>query len=639
MNSNDYIKKKKNNKIIIAFIAIVLATSLLGIGYASLSKDLRVNGTVIARAETELFISEVEYISDNNAIKNESKIINFYHTNLSSKVKLGNTLDSSITYEVTLFNPSEDSLEYTGTYYNNELYDNSDIIFSLDGINVGDSISPNEEKKFRITFKYRDDLATISNSVLNSYIKFNFASPTIRYKIIYDSSISTEGHSYPQTVEDGKDIIFYLEGTLPQKVYINGTEWIGYNQNTGRLVINDVHEDITLSAVYDSVGKAIFVTNNSGQLSNFIKNLSGNVTNIKSIKYASEIPDGVTTANVKSNDSEEDIYMWYDNNTLYWNSRNTNPILKGNYQQLFKGWSNLEDIEGVRTWDVTEVDNMREMFQGDTKLQNLEALRYWDTKNVTIFNGMFNGAKNLSSLDGLENFNLQNATDINSLFVGCSNLTDISAVKNWNVENVQSSSGVFQACTSLSNIDALSGWNLKNSKEMIQFFYQTQIEDLTPIANWDVSKVENMRHMFYQCKKITTLEPLMNWNTSSLKNLNNTFAQTLLLTNYNGLNNWDVSHVTDFSNTFDGNSMINNVDALANWDVSSGTTYAIMFFNNKSLTAESAAKLNGWKLNPNASFNSMVGNTNNKPTFMFDVNGTPTPGTWTANGTLTVPTA
>ena len=32
-------------------------------------------------------------------------------------------------------------------------------------------------------------------------------------------------------------------------------------------------------------------------------------------------------------------------------------------------------------------------------------------------------------------------------------------------------------------------------------------------------------------------------------------------------------------------------------------------------------------------------NVNNKPTFMFDVNGIPTPGTWTSNGTLIVPTA
>jgi len=130
---------------------------------------------------------------------------------------------------------------------------------------------------------------------------------------------------------------------------------------------------------------------------------------------------------------------------------------------------------------------------------------------------------------------------------------------------------------------------------------------------------------------------LSNWQTNSLQNLNQAFAQVNNITNLHGLENWNVSSVTNFSNMCDGCTKINSLEALQNWNVSSGTNFSVMFYNNNQLTATGVAYINNWTLNPAANFNQMFDRVGNKPTFMFDVNGVPTPGTWSSNGTLIPP--
>ena len=60
------------------------------------------------------------------------------------------------------------------------------------------------------------------------------------------------------------------------------------------------------------------------------------------------------------------------------------------------------------------------------------------------------------------------------------------------------------------------------------------------VSNWDVSNVEYMQHMFYECIKFNC--DLNNWNVSNVKNMGDMFYNCLDFEG-NGLENWDVSNL------------------------------------------------------------------------------------------------
>ena len=74
---------------------------------------------------------------------------------------------------------------------------------------------------------------------------------------------------------------------------------------------------------------------------------------------------------------------------------------------------------------------------------------------------------------------------------------------------------------------------------------------MSPITNWNVSKVTDMSYMFSSCK-IDNLNPISSWNVSNVTNMNAMFGNCTSLTNASGINNWNIAKVTNFNNIFSG---------------------------------------------------------------------------------------
>ena len=379
-----------------------------------------------------------------------------------------------------------------------------------------------------------------------------------------------------------------------------------------------------------------FDSNNN--ISNKMKSIAGgNLGNITAIKYMATIPDDVEKQNIgKTGNDLEPIYIWYDSGTVYWSSLDKTPALSGNRNNMFSSYSNLENIDGLYSWDTRGLTGMQEMFKS-TKISSLKSLRKWNVSSVSSLKGTFQNTK-ITSTEGLEKWNTGNVTNFQALFNGSSLLQTIDALANWNTSKVTTLSGMFQNCTSLKSVKPLANWNTGNVTETIQMFQScTSLTSFDGLQNWNMSKNKDMRQMFYQAKNITSLSPLKNWTTTSLTNLNLTFSQLKVITNLDGLQNWDTSKVTNFSKTFDGNDLLSDLNAVSSWNVSTGTTYDYMFYNAKKVTAAGVSELNRWHLNKSGNFNQMFNYTPNKPTFSFDINGVSTPGTWSSNGTLQIP--
>ena len=96
-------------------ILIVLATLIMGIGYASSTMTLDVTGTLIVNAQKELTITN---ISCNNLENTESDINNYNKTIIDSKITLSPTdLTSSVTCLVTVKNNTNNNYAFKEIVY------------------------------------------------------------------------------------------------------------------------------------------------------------------------------------------------------------------------------------------------------------------------------------------------------------------------------------------------------------------------------------------------------------------------------------------------------------------------------------------------------------------------------------------
>ena len=71
-------KKVQKSNSWIFLLLICITTCFMGIGFANINIQLGISGEVLAEAQTELFITDVRYVSDVNADLNNSKILTSY---------------------------------------------------------------------------------------------------------------------------------------------------------------------------------------------------------------------------------------------------------------------------------------------------------------------------------------------------------------------------------------------------------------------------------------------------------------------------------------------------------------------------------------------------------------------------------
>ena len=226
--------KKKVNKIVLYSSFVFFCFLFSCIVYASISSvNMEVDGVAKAESQDGIFITDVVYNSGNNVDEANSSIKSFYQTMMSSHIELGTSGTSSITYTISLYNNSDDLYRYNGPKFDNEFYDNNNIIFSVEGLNIGDTINSKDKLNFTITFSY-SDTSNITNNILNSYITFSFQKI---YTVTYENLTNT---NLPTYVVYGEDYVANL-GVADYKISIYVSENLlskdEYTYNDGTFVI------------------------------------------------------------------------------------------------------------------------------------------------------------------------------------------------------------------------------------------------------------------------------------------------------------------------------------------------------------------------------------------------------------------
>ena len=323
--------------------------------------------------------------------------------------------------------------------------------------------------------------------------------------------------------------------------------------------------------------------------------------NILFIKHSEIEPTNINKEEkniVSIDDSPYPIYMWYEEGTIYWWSEDKTPNLNEDSSHMFRSMTKLNNIEGLRSFNSSNVLNMRRMFN-NINVQTLDDLSSWNTSSVVDMSGVFSGDASLTTLEGLENWDTTNVTDMSLLLYNDKSLISIKELENWNTSNVT---------------------------DFSYAFYNSPIISLSGLENWDTSKVTNMSYMFMNNESLKSLEELENWDVSNAINIQNMFFGNSQIISVESLSKWNTSNVTNMFRVFSGCTSLKNLNGLENWDVSSVTTFKYMFYGTQNLT--NASSVNNWNISSDATFTGMFRESPYHPEF------SKVPGTW-SNGTFT----
>lgn len=171
-------------------------------------------------------------------------------------------------------------------------------------------------------------------------------------------------------------------------------------------------------------------------------------------------------------------------------------IKDNSLQSMFAECTNLETLDGIQNWDMSNITNTSFMFANDKKLKNID-LSGWQNVKIEDLWGMFDTC---TSLQTAKMFSAKDGTLVNlyRVFNKAENLTDIQNLENWNTKNVTNMSVMFANTSSLANIGSLAKWNTEKVTDMSGMFYKTKnLKTIAGVENWDTRSVKDMYAMFY----------------------------------------------------------------------------------------------------------------------------------------------
>ena len=151
------------------------------------------------------------------------------------------------------------------------------------------------------------------------------------------------------------------------------------------------------------------------------------------------------------------------------------------------------------------------------------------------------------------------------------NFNDIDVSNIDSFYNYTKDKGLFED-TYFKYID-ISGWDVSNVESMQYMFFEcSELKSVGDISSWDVSKVTNMNSMFYRCKKFN--QDISEWDVSKVSDMSYMFGYCKSFNK--NISSWDVSSVTDMSYMFYDCESFNQ--DLSDWDVSNVRQKDHMFY-------------------------------------------------------------
>lgn len=214
------------------------------------------------------------------------------------------------------------------------------------------------------------------------------------------------------------------------------------------------------------------------------------------------------------------------------------PIAPTTCYEMFRGFENCTEIEGIEKLHTENSTNIWGMFCGCKSLNSIDVSKF-DISNVTDMGAMFYACSGLKSID-VSGFDTRKITSLYETFSYCSSLTKLD-LSSFNTSRVGNMCEMLLGCSSLENVD-VSSFDTGNATSFSYMFKDCSSLNNLYIKNFNTIKAKSMESMFYGCVSLTSLD-LSSFNTSIVTNMSAMFCK-LNIESLN-LSNFDTNSVTN----------------------------------------------------------------------------------------------
>ncbi|MCR5586070.1 MAG: DUF285 domain-containing protein [Lachnospiraceae bacterium] len=274
------------------------------------------------------------------------------------------------------------------------------------------------------------------------------------------------------------------------------------------------------------------------------------------------------------------------------------------FKEMFKGWRNLTNIDGVKYWDVSNATSFYKMFSECDSLENLEGVEYWDVSNASIFEDMFSSCTSLTDIDGvLDGWKMANATTLKGMFYGCTALKNISIT--WkDTSNLTNMEGTVQGCSNLKTAELnMDLSNVNNFK--VTFENCTNLVDIDNDYDYSENNHGALEWLSYDnqgkytpfkgCTSLKSIGFFKHLDTQNITTFKSLFTGCTSLEDVSALKDWNTGKVNDLHEMFRNCNLTGDVEL--NWDLRNVKWSNGVFWNNANLTSISNNNPNNYTLN------------------------------------------
>ena len=497
---------RQRNYVILGLCGILL---VMAAGYAAFRSQLTINGTSNITSEWNVLITNIQSQVLNGTPEDEEEPS---HT------------DTTATFKTKLYSPG-DKMRYTVTVENRGSIDavlktientnsnNEAIIFTLNGIEQGDTLKAKESKTFTVDVEYNSKVESQpENLTSNLEVTLNYV----------QAGTTDTGEVLPSE-------------TNLMRSYSDGSQ-------------ADYHND----AYREKITSIEFLNN---------KNIPSEAVQSWDV---SERQDGSVMAWIINDQENEGFYKLYIGG-------DGGVVANSNSSYLFAYFKQTKIIN-LNNFDTSKATTMQGMFSGNESLTGINFGQNFNTSKVTDMSWMFANCKKIVELD-VSQFNTSKVISMIGMFSGCSDLTNLN-LSSFDTHNVTNMNQMFSDWSYKSKLKTinLSSFNTSKVTNMNGMF--AGLVELTELdlSNFNTAMVSNMNQMFDGCRSLTKLN-VSSFNTLKVTSMNNMFKSIPNISL--NLSNFDTSHVTNMVGMF-SDSKITSLD-LSSFDTSNVTDMSWMF--------------------------------------------------------------
>ena len=211
------------------------------------------------------------------------------------------------------------------------------------------------------------------------------------------------------------------------------------------------------------------------------------------------------------------------------------------------------------------------------KCENLTYAEFVINNDTPSLSGLFDGCHSLE----YAHINLpDNCFVLSNLFKGCGLLQDVSYMADWDMSHVNTMRDMLNGCKSLTALD-VSKWDMSNVTTIRSIFQDCVGITTLNVFNWIVDNVTSMAYAFAGCRALVDVD-VSNWNTGNCTEFQNVFQNCTAMTEFK-VSGWNVSKGKNFGFMFQSCENLRTLD-LSTWNMANATSIISLVQNCVNLT-------------------------------------------------------